>query len=140
METALAKYSSLWAFIRDLIACSTAAGEDPDSFDKYMALLFQCVLCERRPTVAAALFVPTHPALWSAPPLPGRIRSYPYALCEHCVTRLSSAELGRAVEARFTEADLALLSPARSTHLNPYGKFYFDVERELQRKGFRPLR
>jgi TnpA family transposase len=38
------------------------------------------------------------------------------------------------------EADLALLSPARSVHLNPYGKFYFDVERELSRKGFRPLR
>ena len=25
-------------------------------------------------------------------------------------------------------------------HLNPYGKFYFDVEREFRRKGFRPLR
>jgi hypothetical protein len=41
---------------------------------------------------------------------------------------------------RIDEADLALLSPARSAHLNPYGKFYFDVERELRRQGFRPLR
>ena len=38
------------------------------------------------------------------------------------------------------EADIALLSPARSAHLNPYGKFYFDVEWEFRRKGFRPLR
>jgi hypothetical protein len=41
---------------------------------------------------------------------------------------------------RIDEADIALLSPARSAHLNPYGKFYFDVEREFRRKGFRPLR
>ena len=41
---------------------------------------------------------------------------------------------------RIDKADIALLSPARSAHLNPYGKFYFDVERELRRKGFRPLR
>jgi TnpA family transposase len=38
------------------------------------------------------------------------------------------------------EADLALLSPVRSAHLNPYGKFDFDVERELRRTGLRPLR
>lgn len=38
------------------------------------------------------------------------------------------------------EADLALLSPARSAHLNPYGKFSFDIERELRRPGLRPLR
>ena len=38
------------------------------------------------------------------------------------------------------EADIALLPPARSAHLNPYGKFDFDVERELRRKGSRPLR
>lgn len=41
---------------------------------------------------------------------------------------------------RIDKADIALLSPARSAHLNPYGKFYFDVEREFRRKGFRPLR
>ena len=41
---------------------------------------------------------------------------------------------------RIDEADIALLSPARSEHLNPYGKFYFDVERELRRTGLRPLR
>jgi TnpA family transposase len=40
---------------------------------------------------------------------------------------------------RIEEADIALLSPARSVHLNPYGKFYFDVEREFRCKGFRPL-
>ena len=28
---------------------------------------------------------------------------------------------------RIDKADIALLSPARSAHLNPYGKFYFDV-------------
>jgi hypothetical protein len=41
---------------------------------------------------------------------------------------------------RIDEADLALLSPARSEHLNPYGKFDFDVERELRRTEVRPLR
>lgn len=38
------------------------------------------------------------------------------------------------------EDDLSRLSPARYEHINPYGKFYFNVEQEMNRKGLRPLR
>lgn len=38
------------------------------------------------------------------------------------------------------ENDLSRFSPARYEHVNPYGKFYFNVEKELNRKGLRPLR
>ena len=38
------------------------------------------------------------------------------------------------------DADVAHLSPARYAHLNPYGKYRFNVEEEFHRKGLRPLR
>jgi rRNA maturation protein Nop10 len=36
--------------------------------------------------------------------------------------------------------DVMHLSPARYTHINPYGKYRFNVEGEFNRKGLRPLR
>lgn len=38
------------------------------------------------------------------------------------------------------ESDLRHLSPARFEHINPYGKYRFDIDKELQRKELRPLR
>ena len=38
------------------------------------------------------------------------------------------------------DADMAHLSPARYAHLNPYGKYRFNVDEEFHRKGLRPLR
>ena len=38
------------------------------------------------------------------------------------------------------EDDLKHLSPARYEHINPYGKYEFNVEEELNRKSLRPLR
>jgi len=38
------------------------------------------------------------------------------------------------------EADLAHLSPCRYEHINPYGKYAFDVSEELGMGGLRPLR
>jgi TnpA family transposase len=38
------------------------------------------------------------------------------------------------------EADVAHLSPARYAHINPYGKYRFNVEAEFNRKSLRPLR
>ena len=38
------------------------------------------------------------------------------------------------------EDDLKHLSPARHEHINPYGKYEFNVEEELNRKSLRPLR
>jgi len=38
------------------------------------------------------------------------------------------------------EDDLKHISPARHEHINPYGKYEFNVEEELNRKGLRPLR
>ena len=38
------------------------------------------------------------------------------------------------------EDDVKHLSPARSEHINMYGKYYFNIEEELQRKGLRELR
>lgn len=36
--------------------------------------------------------------------------------------------------------DVVHLSPARYSHINPYGKYRFNVEGEFNRKGLRPLR
>ena len=36
--------------------------------------------------------------------------------------------------------DLAHISPVRYEHLNVYGRYHFNIEQELQRKGQRPLR
>jgi TnpA family transposase len=38
------------------------------------------------------------------------------------------------------EEDLAHLSPARYEHVNPYGKYHFDIEGGLNRQGLRLLR
>ncbi len=38
------------------------------------------------------------------------------------------------------EDDVKHLSPARSEHINMYGKYYFNIEERLQRKGLRELR
>ncbi len=49
------------------------------------------------------------------------------------------AELrGEGLEVR--EEDVAHLSPARHEHINPHGKYQFNLERELGRQGLRPLR
>jgi rRNA maturation protein Nop10 len=36
--------------------------------------------------------------------------------------------------------DVLHLSPARYAHINPYGKYRFNVEGEFHRKGLRPSR
>jgi hypothetical protein len=38
------------------------------------------------------------------------------------------------------EEDVAPLSPARHEHINPHGKYRFNLEQELGRQGLRPLR
>jgi rRNA maturation protein Nop10 len=38
------------------------------------------------------------------------------------------------------ESDMVHLSPARFEHINPYGKYRFNVEEGLTRKQLRPLR
>ena len=38
------------------------------------------------------------------------------------------------------DGDVVHLSPARYAHINPYGKYRFNVEWEFHRKGLRPLR
>lgn len=40
----------------------------------------------------------------------------------------------------FSEDDVKSLSPARSEHINMYGKYYFNIEEVLKRKGLRELR
>ena len=35
--------------------------------------------------------------------------------------------------------DLAHLSPARFEHVNPYGKYYFPIDKTAERQGLRPL-
>jgi rRNA maturation protein Nop10 len=40
----------------------------------------------------------------------------------------------------FDDERLRHLSPARFEHVNRYGRYRFDVERETGRTGFRPLR
>ena len=36
------------------------------------------------------------------------------------------------------EEDIAHLSPARFEHINPYGKYRFDVAENQERQGFQP--
>ncbi len=38
------------------------------------------------------------------------------------------------------DEDVVHLSPARYAHINPYGKYRFNVEEVMKRKGLRPLR
>lgn len=38
------------------------------------------------------------------------------------------------------DEDLNFISPARFAHINPYGRYYFDLEENLNRTGLRPLR
>ena len=39
-----------------------------------------------------------------------------------------------------SETDIVHLSPARHEHINPYGKYQFDVAKNLNRQQLRPLR
>ena len=39
-----------------------------------------------------------------------------------------------------SDSDIVHLSPARYEHINPYGKYHFAVEEELNRQQLRPLR
>jgi hypothetical protein len=39
-----------------------------------------------------------------------------------------------------SDEDLAHLAPTLRSHINPYGKYSFDVDAGLARTGFRPLR
>jgi Tn3 transposase DDE domain len=39
-----------------------------------------------------------------------------------------------------TDEALGHLSPARFEHINPYGKYQFDLDAAAQRQGLRPLR
>ncbi len=38
------------------------------------------------------------------------------------------------------EADFVHLSPARFEHINPYGRYEFDVDKTFNREDLRPLR
>jgi TnpA family transposase len=38
------------------------------------------------------------------------------------------------------DEDLSHISPARFAHINPYGRYYFNIEENLNRKELRPLR
>ncbi len=38
------------------------------------------------------------------------------------------------------DEDVKHLSPARHEHINPHGKYHFNLERELGRQALRPLR
>ena len=46
----------------------------------------------------------------------------------------------RAEGERVNEEDIGRLSPARYEHINPYGKYRFEVEDGLSRSCLRPLR
>jgi hypothetical protein len=46
----------------------------------------------------------------------------------------------RAEGARCEDADVLHLSPARFEHINPYGRYRFNVDEGLGRDGLRPLR
>lgn len=41
---------------------------------------------------------------------------------------------------KIKDEDLNFISPARYAHINPYGRYYFNVEENLNRTGLRPLR
>jgi rRNA maturation protein Nop10 len=41
---------------------------------------------------------------------------------------------------KVSEGDIARLSPARFEHINPYGKYRFEVEEGVNRTRLRPLR
>lgn len=41
---------------------------------------------------------------------------------------------------KVNDEDLKYLSPSRYEHINPYGRYNFDIEKELSRKCLRPLR
>ena len=38
------------------------------------------------------------------------------------------------------DEDITHLSPTRHEHINPHGKYKFDLDVELRRKALRPLR
>jgi hypothetical protein len=40
----------------------------------------------------------------------------------------------------FSDEDISRLSPTRYEHVNPYGIYLFDIEKESKRASLRPLR
>lgn len=46
----------------------------------------------------------------------------------------------RAEGLQFEDEDMTHLSPARFEHINPYGRYRFNVDEGLAREGLRPLR
>lgn len=46
----------------------------------------------------------------------------------------------RAEDKTVNEEDIARLFPARYEHINPYGKYRFEIEEGLRRTRLRPLR
>ena len=61
--------------------------------------------------------------------------------CSYLEYRLYAASKQlKAEEYEINEDDLKHLSPARHEHINPYGKYEFNVEEELNRKCLRALR
>jgi TnpA family transposase len=67
-------------------------------------------------------------------------------LVTNAVVAWSTVYLAAALDALTVEGcpvqedDLVHLSPARYEHINPYGKYRFEVEAEWSRKTLRPLR
>ncbi len=56
------------------------------------------------------------------------------------ILRYLESEQLRAEGTTVNNEDIARLSPARYEHLNPYGKYRFEVEDGLSRTRLRPLR
>jgi rRNA maturation protein Nop10 len=46
----------------------------------------------------------------------------------------------RAEKVAIDETDFVHLSPARFEHINPYGRYEFDVAKTFSRESLRPLR
>lgn len=71
----------------------------------------------------------------------------------HCLTLVTNAVvawntvyMAAAIEQltgeghQIQDEDITHLSPTRHEHINPYGKYKFDIDVELRRKALRPLR
>jgi TnpA family transposase len=67
-------------------------------------------------------------------------------LVTNCIVAWNTTYLAKVLDALrsdghdVNEEDVGHLSPALHEHVNPYGKYHFDVERVLGRKELRPLR
>ena len=52
----------------------------------------------------------------------------------------AAAEQLRSEGVEIKDEDLSHISPAQFAHMNPYGRYYFNIEENLNRKELRPLR